>query len=270
MLGRYLDLGNPVSDHPLNRGLVAWWLGLPNNSGGTRLHDLKGARPGTLTNGPTWTGTGSAAGDRSALRFDGSNDYVAVSTSPVTANPVTVCGWVYPLSASTGNTVISLRGSSGGDGWWLNVFEGTWRYKVRASGADNAVLGGTVSTSRWQFVCGVSAANNDHRLYVNGVQVATDTGTYAVAAVDNVALGAEANTGSGAGGNPLSGWGADWPVYNRALSASEVFALYEQGLRGHPGTLRRWSRKVTVFGGVAAGGGGGGNRRRRVILCGGR
>ena len=85
MLGSYVDLGNPVADHPLNYGLVAWWQPLPGSAVGTTVRDLKGLYPATLTNfpsSPTATsgfGGGPAPQTYPTIAFDGSDDYMTAT-----------------------------------------------------------------------------------------------------------------------------------------------------------------------------------------------
>ena len=56
---------------------------------GTTWSDLAGANNGTLTNGPTFD-----ADNKGSIVFDGSNDYVAFSSSLSSVSNVTVQGWI--------------------------------------------------------------------------------------------------------------------------------------------------------------------------------
>jgi hypothetical protein len=48
-------LPDPVSrHHPLNQGLVGWWLSVPGLDGGNQFYDLMGLLPATLTSGASW------------------------------------------------------------------------------------------------------------------------------------------------------------------------------------------------------------------------
>src|SRR5271170_655703 len=80
----YFDPTAPIDyQHPLNTasnlnvGRLAWWLALPNLSGGSKIWDLNGLYPGTLTsmgnssNG--WlSGRFSPGAISQSLLFDGS------------------------------------------------------------------------------------------------------------------------------------------------------------------------------------------------------
>src|SRR5690349_4775681 len=123
-----IDLGNPVADHPLNLGLVAWWLSLPNNSGGTRLFDITGhGNTGTLTAGPTWrTGLPVWGPGFSSLKFvTGSSQYVDCGNAPVlqiTGN-MSVSAWVYLASNSdtNGRMIIAKDNNTGGRAYTFDV-----------------------------------------------------------------------------------------------------------------------------------------------------
>lgn len=50
MTSLILDAACPINwQHPLNRGLVGWWMAPPGWSGGSRLHELTGRDNGVLT-----------------------------------------------------------------------------------------------------------------------------------------------------------------------------------------------------------------------------
>jgi hypothetical protein len=64
-----IDTRNPIEwRHPLNRGLVSWWLPFGPWQGGGTLRDLARRNHGTLTNGPTWAAGRDGFG---AVKFDG-------------------------------------------------------------------------------------------------------------------------------------------------------------------------------------------------------
>ena len=70
---------------------------------GTTWFDLAGSNNGTLTNGPTFSGTGAS----SSIVFDGVDDYVSVSGNDSTNLPgdYTVEIWVNTESISTSPSV---------------------------------------------------------------------------------------------------------------------------------------------------------------------
>jgi hypothetical protein len=255
---RLIDLGNPVADHPLNRGLVAWWLGLPNNSGGSRLFDLTGRySPGTLTNGPTWA-PGPDAAFR-ALSFDGTDDTAAF---PLTASFPRTAGTVFLRARSTtasGIRQMFMWRVDGSNEIGLVDFNGTFGLNLACqynAGGTNKNVGYATSltTNEWASLAVVwdAGAASVLRLYLNGREVGT----------------AATGLGTMSGSNPLfyhigGANGSDYflgqiestLLWERALSAGEVAALCDQSRRGYPDLLRRYTPRTWYFGAQAGGGG---------------
>lgn len=262
-----IDLSNPVADHPLNRGLVSWWLPLPNTGGGTTLIDLvaTGRNHLTLTNGPTWAtgpnGTGQALSLTAA-----SSQYAQYSGAVVTAVPLTMACW-FNVNNVTGDHCLVSLGASGSEDYFGLIANGSIagdpiRAPVR-QGASGAFGETTTSFSAgvWSHACAVFATNANRTAYLNGGGAGSDTTSLTPASMALTGVGRLSRL------TPAfytDGRITDVRIYNRALSADEVLALYRQGLRGNPDTLRRFAPRVWSFGGAAAAGGG--NRRRRVLL----
>lgn len=237
---------SPVeTGHPLNRGLVSWWLPLDGNSGGRTLFDIAGRNHGTLTNDPTW---GVGPNGFGAVQFDGSNDYVECGTAGLSAlggnaNRTIAC-WARPSGLSAYLVAASLD-AGGGVGWaYLRVqlsASGTqWQVNARQGNSTEAYFEfGTPTVGKWDHVALTIDSAYNFTAYLNGVKQNT-------ADVSSVGL----YSGSGAsmrlgtyslGGAYWNGAVGTTQVYNRALSASEVYGLYEQSLRGYPDLLRRTS-----------------------------
>jgi hypothetical protein len=256
MLGRYIDLGNPVSDHPLNAGLVEWWLPLPNNQGGSRLFGLRNRHHGTITDATWGTGPNGFA----ALKFDGTGDRVEVAhhAGLVGMAKLSVSCWVYPTSTPSADDEFVKKDSC-------------YLLRYAASGAlQGAVWTGGLNI--WQSAAGVIPDNTwtwvglrydgaEGTTWVNGRQDGSSSFTGAVATAAN-ALGIGASPG---GGEDFPGLITDVRVQADAV---DMAAIYDQSRRGYPDLLRRYPSRAYLFAPAAAAPGG--NRRRRVILCGSR
>lgn len=247
MFGRPIHYGKPVVDHPLNRGLVGWWLPLPQWSGGSQLFDLLGRLPGTLTGGPTWTTVpGSEFG---ALTFDGSNDYVDLGNSTtfdVTAFSIvarirltaTPRGGIFDkLNNGSFNGYTYVHNQNGMQVQALFVDAVGWQYSTTA-----------IPQSEWCTV-GVSFGG---AFYLNGKADGSVTGGTPTAQTQTAKIGQDY------AGNFLTGSIAWVQLYSRALSADEHFALYVQGLQQFPDLLKRvpsrvWSFATSVGGAPATG-----------------
>ncbi len=244
---RPVDWTRPVNfAHPLNRGLVSWWLvGRNPYWGGLTWRDLCNRNHGTLTNGPVWKGA-TRPGGWGAIGLGGSAKYVATSGSAFefATSSFTVSFWV---NATSG---IFILGTYSGFGWGMALGSSgqcSWLFYGAGANLDpypNYPGGATTPDIRgaWRHVAAVyTRASGGTGLsvaaYVDGAFISSDT---------------RANT-SIAGSGPLQigdystqtqslvGSLDDARIYNRALSAAEVRNLYDESRRGYPESLNRYA-----------------------------
>lgn len=255
-----IDLGNPVADHPLNRGLVAWWLPLPNNSGGGTLFDLKKRYHGTLgasTASPAWRGDN--------LLFDGSNDTLALPNfSSEFSDEATVTFWMRRTLASPAGDpdsgFVTLDSAGAGGSTHYPYSDGAGYISIfRSSRVNGITLSSSVNRTLWHQFAVTSKNGGSYLVYQNGQQVASTSGAavvlpsapfFGVAPAVSVYFGGQIRSAK---------------LHNRELSASEVFADYRESALGWPDTLRRFSRRAYLFGSGGAAPPAG-NRRRRLLL----
>jgi hypothetical protein len=254
MLGRYLDLGTPVArDHPLNRDLAASWLGLPTRAGGSRILDVVGTAHATRSSDVTWVpGPGEFAGLNVPVTGNGQ------PASFVLSSPAfTVSAWARAASLGAGGFGSVLFGvfkdNALGEYAFVN-FSGTsaalWA-SITGGDAHSPSAFGSSTSGPWVHYAWVRTGNSgNHFLYVNGVRVgdlSSGAAWFASGGTPYLHVGGRPDTANCAWGGPY----ADVEVRNRALSATEVAALYDQARRGYPDTLRRWSRRAYLFAQVA-------------------
>lgn len=227
---------------PLNRGLLSWWLSLPQGGKGNTFFDIAGKNHGTLTNGPTWVANTRSGAIGPALDFDGSDDHVLVpNTTQLEPSTVTVCGW-FRMRAwsgydnligksnsvwSRGFALVAHPESSGRIGFFINNY---------TSGGLAYIAQSSVSLDRWYFLCGTYDLANV-RFYVDGIEAASSAFSTAInytLTTDGFFIGR--NHSSLSAPNCVA---ADFRIYNRALSASEVWQLYQDSLQGYRHTLNR-------------------------------
>ena len=243
-----VNASNPVNwDHPLNRGLVSWWLPLPGRQGGLRLWDLCGRNHCSLQNGPGWVG---GRNGYLAVERDGSNDLI-LSDSVVPFN----------LSKLTVSIVFSLpslpSAYKGLTGQWKDDGGASQRSYVLGTTSGNSLYALTSTDGSYQaareFGDGTAAltAGKVHHgvlaytsatgavLYMDGAQRATNGQTGNLhSSTDAFRIGA---MGFASSFQYLAAKIYECSVRDRALSASEVLALYDQSRQGHPDTLARLS-----------------------------
>jgi hypothetical protein len=214
-------------------GLVGWW-NFDEGSGTSAADSSGGGNTGTLYNAPTWTG-GKLNG---ALTLNGSTQYVNVpdATSLELSGSWTVSAWVNPAGFPTSgnNTKLITRDDSGANTNYGIAVDNNqncgglgWKvyFNNTAGSAYYACYVTTINTGTWYLVTGVwdSSAQNEY-LYLNGALVATQNQAGNVPTSNtggSLELGNEYSLA-----RYLNGTIDDARVYNRALSASEVWRLY--------------------------------------------
>jgi hypothetical protein len=231
--------GTPV---PQPAGLVSWWPGNDN------ANDIIGGNNGTLENG-----AGFALGDvDDAFSFNANDQYVLIG-QPVPANlqiqnALTLQAWIYVAgyppysgtggyaaivgsedSSTTSGAAIYLDGENGVQGVPPGAIEmdlgnGTnWSIALSTS---------QVPLNQWVLVTAVATANNPDQIYFNGVLQPTKT-------EGPVWNGAVSYSGSwfAIGQDEISNYPFDGlidevQVYNVALTANQIQAIYNAGSAG--------------------------------------
>lgn len=204
-----------------NNGLVAYW---PLDEGiGIHLEDKTANKnDGHALNGASWVNTGLPAplrGDRAALRFDGVNDYAILGVVGVPANdgPRTVSLWVNIASASPSQHFITLT-----NGYSASLELGLRAGVLAVMGWNALMVVNTAAPTRnaWHHIVH-TYQDGENKLYVDGTMAAMAT------AVKGAAPTSEAWLGSGRGrGNYFGGQLDDIRIYDRALSAAEIAAMF--------------------------------------------
>ncbi len=215
----------------VQNGLVSHWK-LDETSG--TLVDSVGSNDGTATNTPTYNATGKVDG---AMQFDGtSNEHVLVShdaSLDFDTTSFSYGGWFYPTAFPEAYSIPFHKGGSTGtlDGYDIEF--------SRPADDDSAVACQADGTSLMctPFMSGAPALNTWHHLFVVTDQTADEVRTYHNGVLydtnDISGMGGYGNTedlqmGIGDGGSwDYQGRSDDLRVYDRALSAAEVFALYD-------------------------------------------
>ncbi|MDB5937253.1 MAG: hypothetical protein JWQ01_4597, partial [Massilia sp.] len=233
-------LPDPVNrHHPLNAGRRAWWLTLPGLDGGGTWYDLMGLCHAPLNNMDAASGYRGTTrpGGWGHLLFDGVNDF-ANAGSPPALSPTTglsVAAWVRPTSTPATNAAILKKNGS-----YILRFGASNALAAFINGSS--IVGGTAPNGAWSRVVSTYDQVN-LKLYVNGLEVATNSLAVAITANGNpLSIGA---TTASAEALPASI--DDVSVWGRGLSAAEVFADFMLSRAGYPGVLNRWRPSITTF-----------------------
>jgi Concanavalin A-like lectin/glucanases superfamily len=217
-----------VGAAPPVSGLVAHWSF--DEGAGTSAGDSSGnGHAGTLTYGPGWAAP-SACKLGGCLSLDGIDDYVRVRDAAQLrlTGDVTVAAWIKPTALGAGKrSLVSKRYE-----FELGAIHESAPHRLQWSHKDasGTLLSGDLTAStelnQWQHVVLVrSAATRQIRGYKNGSLALTST--YASApGTSSYSL----NIGRNPGGNQhFKGLIDEVRVYDRALGAAEVQAVYGQG-----------------------------------------
>ena len=157
------------------------------------------------------------------LDFDG-NDYVN-AVNPISAYPFTLSGWAKTDTLGESQALLSLCKTGVSDKYWAIGLSDTNVAIITARNTTAySVLGSSSITTDRVHITGVFNSATDRKLYVNGI--------YEDVGVDSVAFDATVDlavTGVGTTTVPISyfkGKIDDARIYDKALSADEVLALY--------------------------------------------
>jgi hypothetical protein len=218
----------------LQNGLVGYWSF--DDGTGTIASDSSGnGNNGTLVNGPSWITSGEIGG---ALFFDGVDDYVSLTSQAQSI--ISISAWVY-AQATPGNVfprIIEMPGyvlflAESGAPSSNSQSLGFISRRSAQDGEWDTPANSMVYNS-WSHIAVVydsSATSNNADLYINGVK-------QTISKITSPRGRQTANEGEGFIGNgiPLNqGWDGlidDLRIYNRALSATEIVSLYDQGNNG--------------------------------------
>jgi hypothetical protein len=157
-----------------------------------------------------------ASSPNSSLTFDGTDDYIdtgkTASNLGIYDADYTFSCWVYPTNLTSDRTLFGTDQTSFRNGLHL-VFRSGGIYQGHYSSDFGA---GTVSTNQWYHITYTYVkSSGTATIYKNGESQGSGT-ISSFTGTTNILVG------RWAGGYNLSGNGAMYSIYNRALSASEV------------------------------------------------
>jgi Concanavalin A-like lectin/glucanases superfamily len=214
----WIAMGPTLSTGPTS-GLVGWWK-FDEGSGTTTADSSGNGYTGTLYNSPTWI-TGQIGG---GMSFNGTNQYVDAGSGPdISSLPFTLAAWIKPQS---NGTIISKRNN-----WAAGSMRFDWQRNSDTGGG--VILQSYPSTWTFSYVppigvwthLAVVATSSSTDLYVNGVfNQSISPFTLGTDATADLTFGSDAP--SDTYHDYYNGAIDDARIYNRALSASEVWDLY--------------------------------------------
>lgn len=204
---------------------VAYWrLG---ESSGTSAADASGnGHTGTYVNAPTLGVAGALTGDANkAVTLNGSTQRVdaPVNDALHPGDTLSLAAWVKRSSSGTADTIID-----GGTGDYLLWFFSDDKLYFSKSAVSNLFAStATFTDTNWHFVVATKAGATI-AVYVDGVAIAGTVANATLVPTTNAP-----RMGATVAGTDFFGGALDEvAIFNRALTAGEIAALYEAGTTG--------------------------------------
>ncbi len=196
--------------------LVGWWR-FENNT----LDETSNNNDGALQNGATYDASGKIG---SALKLDGTNDYVSVPFS--TSLDFTAVGqdfsaqaWVYAESGGAIDVIYSQEDGSGTGRYWLRI-ESDNRVASNMGGTVTQTAAGVITRNDWNHVALTfdkgAGQTGTLKIYVGKIEKASSTRTLEASIGDyRIGVGKD-------GGNPFKGKIDEVSLWKKALSDTEL------------------------------------------------
>jgi hypothetical protein len=206
----------------VDSGLIGLWH-FSEGSGSTSADSSGTGSTASLSSSPSWVNGYSGYG----LQFNGTNYAQASLTSYYGANnPLTAAVWVY-ASTNTNGPIFGVSSIPAGGGWnmpFLSINGAT----VYGQIWNNTIISSTVSLDAWHLIALTydNSSSPSTRLYVDGAQVATTTGTYSPSGLVDYWTTYIPGAKPGGINSYLRGRIDEVRAYNRVLSAGELSSLY--------------------------------------------
>jgi hypothetical protein len=203
-------------------GLISWW------TGNSTANDLLGMHNGFLENGATY-----APGEvNSSFSFNGADQYVAVPNSSswgFGTNAFSIDLWAN-YSAVGGSSAFLSNDEGGGNThkwiFWLNGSTLQFHVNMPTGATYIGSASFTPNVGRWYHIA-LTRSGTNFLFYINANLVSSNSSTVVIPTPN-----APLTIGQAEGGLSFNGLLDEIQIYNRALSASEIQAIYQAGTNG--------------------------------------
>lgn len=216
----------------LQNGLVGHWTFDGKNMTATQATDIAGGNTGTLTGGVTKV-TGKIG---QGLKFDGGSGYVNLgSVAALNPTNITVSAWVFAKNIPAGGVSYYGMQNAGGNIYRATDVDASGNlYWMQSDGSGNRRWYQTnspvLSLNKWYHVVVTQTGATAPSIFVDGVlapsSVVLSQGNEVVPSTQISTIGRQ---GAWATDLYWNGYVDDVRIYNRALNAAEIAALYTAG-----------------------------------------
>jgi hypothetical protein len=204
--------------------LRAFWL-LQETTGTTAVDTSSLSNNGTYTNTPALaSSTAVPSTGAVAAGFDGVNDYVAIpnESNYDLTGPMTVCCWIKVDVFDTAYQAIVTKGDTA---WRIQRYANTNNIEFSCTGLSTntmVVSSAGVNDGQWHHIAGVYTGSQ-LRIYIDGVLSSSVGATGSIATNANPV---EIGRNNGASGREFDGSICNVVIYNGALDATSIAAIY--------------------------------------------
>ncbi len=191
-----------------------------------KVFDYSGYENNGTNHGAKWVSNGKVGG---AYDFDGKGNYIEIPDSSLfnISKEITLMAWIYQKSLSgTYNKIISKRDHS--NNFWFIATKAKGLYACVGNGNYQCTDAYPITNNEWHFVA-FTFKNSEkiQRVYYDGVEVlAKSTTAQLVNFTAKVSIGADIQGTVGF----FNGTIDEIKVFNRSLSAEQIYQLYLEGL----------------------------------------
>jgi hypothetical protein len=196
-----------------------------DESSGTTAFDSSGfGNNGNLMNGPTWT-SGKIG---NALSFDGTDDYVEIPGTALNIyNSITVSAWINPIVVNAEMEIVCKAAQTTYTGYEFGFnASGELRFRINplsSTFANRLSSGAAITRNTWQHVAatydGTTISFYKNGALINSVPALGNL----YPTTENLVVGIYAYLNT----YKFLGSMDDLRIYNRSLSASEIFQIYQ-------------------------------------------
>jgi hypothetical protein len=163
-----------------------------------------------------------------AFNWNGSSKYVVIpSSGSINSSDITVAGW-FKFGAQNAYQTMVAKWYTGVQQQFVLQYNSDnligWWTGDGSTGASVLESSGPPQVGYWYFIV-ATISGTSKKLYINGVLDNSNTGTAIGTNNVELTIGSKKNSG-GSYFEPFTGSMDEIRVYNRALSASEVWQLY--------------------------------------------
>ncbi|HLX69361.1 MAG TPA: FG-GAP-like repeat-containing protein, partial [Verrucomicrobiae bacterium] len=225
----------PPSCTPAASGMAAWWRAEDN------ADDSINGNNGTINGGVSY----SPGEVGQAFNFDGTSGYISVPASPSlnigTGSGITIECWIQPNylgpSYAQGRPIVEYdTPSAAGVHFWFEQGYTLYANVIDTSGVYHTIstAPGTIVTNALQHVAVTyDKSSGNCFLYINGAQAASaNFGNITPQTTYPLYIGDRAANGLPGTGSLYNGLLDELTLYGRALSPSEIAAIYNAGSGG--------------------------------------